>query len=42
MARNMCKVVGYDNNNKVLFDDIPIIIKRLSISEQKWYRRSTC
>ena len=27
MARNMCKAVGFDYNNKVLFDNIPIIIK---------------
>jgi hypothetical protein len=29
----MCSIVGFDYNNKVAFDDIPTIIKRLSISE---------
>ena len=27
----MCDIVGFDYNNKVSFDDIPTIIKRLSI-----------
>jgi len=33
LARQMCSIVGFDYNNKVAFDDIPTIIKRLSISE---------
>ena len=29
----MCDIVGFDYNNKVSVDDIPTIIKRLSISK---------
>ena len=29
----MCDVVGFDYNSKVAFDDVPTIIKSLSISE---------
>ena len=29
----MCALVGFDYNTKVAFDDIPTIIKRLSINE---------
>ena len=33
LARQICSIVGFGYNNKVAVDDIPTIIKRLSISE---------